>query len=514
MLRIVYYPAITSAHHQMSLIKNSINVGLLTLISRLFGYIRDTLTAHFLGTSMFNEAFIVAFRLPNLFRTIFGEGAFTAAFTPLFTSINQNDPKKAHQFSRNILSIMLIGLLVLTMVMMIFMPWIIELCAPGFKDNKELFDFTVQLGRIMFPYIAFVSMMAFFGAILNSIGKFFAFASAPIIMNVIMITALFIGVDEHSKTIILSYSATFAGILQALWVLLFCRRYGYKILPQKPKIDAETKTLFARITPALFGSSIAQINVWLSTILASFIPSGVTYLYYAERVYQLPLALIGTALGTVLLPTLAKEYNNRNSDKANSLIHDGISFSMVFSIPSFIFCAYFADEIISLLFEHGKFDQAATIQTAKALQVFAFAIPLYILTKIFTSAFFSIGDTKTPVKIAAISLIINIGTSYLLLDYFEHTAIAFGSVLGAIFTTIALAFHGNKKQLFTLKQGMASRYIKLAVANKILLIALLMLDFAILDFKPIINFLISSSLLGSLYLLWCWKAGLLNTKKS
>lgn len=423
----------------MSLIKNTCNVGFWTLISRFLGYVRDAVVAFYLGAGVINDAFIIAFRLPNLFRTIFGEGAFSAAFVPIFSKVLHKEGQvAAERFAAQVQLALVCILVLFSLIMIVFMPEVMLLTAYGYADSPEVLQLATALGRITFPYIIFVSFMAFYGGILNSVGKFFAFASAPIILNIVQIFAILLAPGGEAAGYALSYGAIIAGILEMLWAMLFSYKAGFRFCMIKPSADSQLRVLLRKMGPGIIGSSITQVNVWVGTIIATFIPAGVSYLYYADRVYHLPLALIGTAMGTVLLASLSKHIASGDRLAAMRMQNQAIEFCMFLTLPAAFGICLLSHGIIDLLFGRGEFNSTAVAETAKALLVFSIGLPAFVLTKIFTNSFFAEGDTKTPVKIAFLALLINVSLSWFLLPQLRHVSIAVGAVVSAWFTVFML----------------------------------------------------------------------------
>lgn len=459
----------------MSLHKNVITVGGLTFISRIFGYVRDIFFAAILGAGALNDAFIIAFRLPNLFRTIFGEGAFNASFVPLFSHIHQKYGKAAAmKFAQSVQTLLILTLIALCALMIFFMPEFMALTAPGYSEDKEVFDLIVLLGRITFPYIIFVSLMAFYGGILNSFSKFYAFASAPILLNIVFIIFVPLVTFFPSAAHAMSYAALIGGIVELLWMMYFASKMKFLVKLAKPEITDEVKKLIYRMGPGLLGSGVAQINIWISTIIASFIIGGNSFLYYADRIYQLPLAIIGTAMGTVLLPILSKNFSSGNIKEAIATQNKAIDFCMLLTIPATIGIAFLSYDLIHALFEHGNFSADATIKTASALFIFSFGLPAYVLIKVFSSNFFALGDTKTPVKIAFISLLINVAISLAFLPYYQHVAVAFGSVVAAWFNSSALWAIAHQRKNYRMEKALIVKILKIIISSLLMLIVLLM----------------------------------------
>jgi len=398
----------------MNLIASTSTFGFFTLISRILGYVRDILIAIFLGTSLFADAFFVAFRLPNTFRRLFAEGTFNAAFIPSYASELAQDKEQADHFARNVFNLLFIILLFFVLVAEIFMPQLIYLIAPGFYKDPEKLELAVDLSRITFPFLFFVCLASFFAAILNSYNKFAVAAAAPIILNVILIGSLFFSQWLNiSDVLTLSYAVSFAGFLQLLILLFFVRKNFKPILSIKIKIDEEIKFFFRKLLPSIFSSGVTQINILVGTIIASFQAGAVSYLYYADRVYQINLAVAGIAVGTVMLPALSKHIKNNNSEQITNLQNRALELCLFLSIPGATALVLASKEIITSLFGYGSFDSESVANTAIALTFFAFGVPAFSILKIFSNFFFARNDTKLPFYLSVVSVILNILISVL-----------------------------------------------------------------------------------------------------
>ena len=393
----------------MNLIASTSTFGFYTLISRILGYVRDILIAIFLGTSLFADAFFVAFRLPNTFRRLFAEGTFNAAFIPSYAGTLAKNKIEADNFAKNVFNLLFIILLFFVLMAEIFMPQLIFLIAPGFYQDPEKLKLAVDLSRITFPFLFFISLASFFAAILNSYNKFAVSAAAPIILNIILIGSLFFSQWTNiSDVFVLSYAVSFAGFLQLIVLLLFVRKNFKPILSVKIKIDKKVKFFFRKLLPSIFSSGVTQINILVGTIIASFQAGAVSYLYYADRVYQINLAVAGIAVGTVMLPELSKYVNNKNYEKIINLQNRSLELCLFLSVPAALALVLASDQIITSLFGYGSFDNSSVINTAIALTFFAFGVPAFSILKIFSNFFFARNDTKTPFYLSLISVILNI----------------------------------------------------------------------------------------------------------
>ncbi|MFW0778114.1 MAG: murein biosynthesis integral membrane protein MurJ [Rickettsiales bacterium] len=410
----------------MSLIKSTATIGGYTMISRVLGFIRDVLIASSIGASALSDAFFVAFKLPNFLRRLFAEGAFSAAFVPLYSGMLAVDGKeKANRFASEAMSFLLMVVLVVSGILIAIMPWFMHILAPGFADNPDKFELTIALTRITMPYIIFISLVSLLGGMLNSSGKFAAMASMPIILNLclIFIPLMAEGVTPtgaHS----LAYAVTIAGVLQWLWMVYFCKRNG--LLPHfvRPRLTPEVKKLLLLIAPVALGAGVAQINLVIDMIIASQFDSGVSYLYYADRINGLPLSVIGVALGTALLPMLSKQIREGHTEKAHQSQNRAIEFGMFLSIPAAAALMVIAHPVIATMFERGEFSATDTDATARALIAFSIGLPAFILVKILGPGFYANQDTKTPFKIATLCVVVNVLLSLALMGILRHVGMA------------------------------------------------------------------------------------------
>jgi len=393
----------------MNLIAFTSTFGFFTLISRSLGYVRDVLIAIFLGTSLFADVFFVAFRLPNTFRRLFAEGTFNAAFIPSYAGELTKSKIGADNFAKSIFSLLFIILLFLVLIAEIFMPQLIFLIAPGFYKDPEKLKLAIELSRITFPFLFFISLASFLGAILNSYNKFAVTAAAPIILNIILIASLFLSQWLNiSNVLILSYAVSLSGFLQLLVLLYYVRKNFKPILNIKIKIDKKIKLFFSKLIPSIFSSGVTQINILVGTIIASFQAGAVSYLYYADRVYQINLAIAGIAVGTVMLPELSKNIQRNNFKKIINLQNRALELCLFLSIPAGVALVLASEQIITSLFGYGSFDNTSVINTALALTFFAFGVPAFAILKILSNFFFARNDTKTPFYLSVVSVVLNI----------------------------------------------------------------------------------------------------------
>jgi putative peptidoglycan lipid II flippase len=432
----------------MNLIASTSTFGFFTLISRILGYVRDILIAIFLGTSFFADVFFVAFRLPNTFRRLFAEGTFNAAFIPSYAGALAKNKIEADNFAKNVFNLLFIILLFFVLVAEIFMPQLIFLIAPGFYKDPEKLKLAVDLSRITFPFLFFVCLASFFAAILNSYNKFAAAAAAPIILNVILIGSLFFSQWINiSDVLVLSYAVSLAGFLQLIVLLFFVRKHFKPILSIKIKIDEQIKFFFRKLLPSIFSSGVTQINILVGTIIASFQAGAVSYLYYADRVYQINLAVAGIAVGTVMLPELSKHVKNNNSELITNLQNRALELCLFLSVPAAVALVLASDQIITSLFGYGSFDNVSVINTAIALTFFAFGVPAFSILKIFSNFFFARNDTKTPFYLSVVSVTLNIMISVSLFSRFGFIIIPIATSISSWINVLMLYYFIKKKDL-------------------------------------------------------------------
>jgi len=430
----------------MNLIASTSTFSFFTLISRILGYVRDILIAIFLGTSLFADAFFVAFRLPNTFRRLFAEGTFNAAFIPSYAAVLAKNQVEANNFAKNVFNLLFIILLFFVLVAEVFMPQLIFLIAPGFYKDPEKLRLAVDLSRITFPFLFFICIASFFGAILNSYNKFAAAAAAPIILNVILIGSLFFSQWLNiSDVLSLSYAVSIAGFLQLLILLFFVRKNFKPMLNIKIKIDEKIKIFFYKLIPSIFSSGVTQINILVGTIIASFQAGAVSYLYYADRVYQINLAVAGIAVSTVMLPELSKHIKNNNIKQTSDLQNRSLELCLFLSIPAAIALVLASEEIITSLFGYGSFSEESVANTAMALTFFAFGVPAFSILKIFSNFFFARNDTKLPFYLSVISVIINILISVSLFNRFGFVIIPIATSISS-WMNVFLHFYFIKKR--------------------------------------------------------------------
>ena len=448
----------------MNIIKSVSSFGSLTLLSRVLGYLRDILIAIFVGTTAFADAFFVAFRLPNTFRRLFAEGTFNAAFVPIYSNLVSN--KKEKKFTNSIFNFLLIFLLILVLLAEIFMGGLMFLISPGFVKDPEKFSLAVDLGRITFPFLLFVSLSSFFSAILNSHGKFAVAAAAPVVLNIFLIASIFIAkLVDQSFVKYMSFAVLLAGIIQLLILIIYSKKYFKPKVTFKYNFSKDVKTFFHKLLPSIFSSGVMQINILVGTIIASFQASAVSYLYYADRIYQLPLAISGIAVGTVILPSLTKTIFHESKKKVFFIQNRAVELSLFLSIPAAIGIIVGSKEIISSLFGYGSFDIVSIQNTSKALSIFAYGLPAFSLLKVYSNFYFARQDTVFPFKISLLTVFLNILISIVFFEQYGFLSIAAGTTFSCWTAVIFYKFFLIKNKCHIIDKIFLERFSKIFVCS-------------------------------------------------
>jgi putative peptidoglycan lipid II flippase len=425
----------------MTLLRSVATVGSYTLLSRVMGFVRDILTAALLGAGPVADAFFVAQRLPNLFRSLFAEGAFSAAFVPLFAgTVAEHGKGAARAFAEDALAALLAALLAFVLLGEMFMPAVMRLIAPGFGDDPAKFALAVALARITFPYLLFIALVALQGGVLNSVDRFAAAAATPILLNLFLIAALLMmnRFGWHDGRA-LAWAVTAAGLAQFLWLMSSCARAGLALRLPWPRLTPGVRRTLSIMGPGAFGAGVTQVNLLISTALASFLPSGsVSYLYYADRLNQLPLGVVGIAVGTAILPPLSRQLRLGDLPGAVATQNRGLELALLLTLPAAVALVVLAAPIFAVLFQRGAFSPADTAATAAALAAYAAGLPAFVLVKVLAPAFFARHDTATPVKVAVAAMALNLGLTLVLMQVLAHVGIALATTCAGWVNAAAL----------------------------------------------------------------------------
>ncbi|MEM8795235.1 MAG: murein biosynthesis integral membrane protein MurJ [Pseudomonadota bacterium] len=430
----------------MRLLKSFATVGAATIASRILGFVREIMLVALLGAGPVTDAFYAAFRFPNLFRRLFAEGAFNPAFVPLFAKeLEKGGLAAAQAFAREVFSVLFVVLLVLTALAEMAMPVLVHtVIAPGFDEVDGKSELTADLARIMFPYLFCMSLVALLSGVLNSLRRYFVAAFVPVVMNVVLIGVLALGIIyETGATVFTGYLIAWgvfvAGFLQLAMVWVAARKTGFRLQLSIPKLSPPVRRLLVLAIPAAIAGGITQINLLVGQIIASAQESAITYLQLSDRIYQLPLGVIGIAIGVVLLPELSRAFGAGDRSQAVYTQRHALEFSMFLTLPSAVALGVMPFLIVDVLYVRGAFTPTDAIGTAAALGAFAWGLPAFVLVKVLSPAFFAREDTRTPMLYAGVNAGINIVLSLILFEYFAHVGIAIATSVAAWANVILLA---------------------------------------------------------------------------
>jgi putative peptidoglycan lipid II flippase len=451
----------------MTFFRSMAAVSGLTLVSRFLGYFRDVMIGSIFGDSGVSDVFFQAFRLPNLFRRLFAEGALNAAFVPIFSRLNEHANKRAAlKFTCSIFTILTAILIGLILVFEWWMPEVMALLAPGFQEIPHKFKLVVDLGRIVFPYILFISLAALCAAVLNSLHKFATATASPILLNVFCIIALlWPAVSLTDTSTILSWSVMVAGVAQLAWVLMSCYRLGFPLKFCAIKLTPEVKLLLRRMGPGIASAGVYQINLLVSNSVASFVPMAVSYLAYADRINQFPLSVIGIAIGTVLLPLLSQQLGRHEYQQANSLENRIVQFSCFLTFPATAALFCISLPVIITLFQHGRFTFEMSREVAGILSIYILSLPSNVMIKVLSTSFFARHNTFIPMTAASVSIGSNLILTFLLFHFFSYYGIAAAAVISSWINVVILVVSLVKKTDFTFDFRLKSALLRLLLAS-------------------------------------------------
>ncbi len=451
----------------MTLFRAFATVGGYTGLSRVLGFVREILIAYFVGAGMVADAFFVAFRLPNLFRRVFAEGAFNAAFVPLFAGRLEADGEAAAKaFAEQSLAVLATGLLALSAICMAGMPWVIHVLAPGFASDPEKFALTVELSQITFPYLLFAALAALLGGVLNSLYRFAAAAAAPVLLNVFLIAALAVFVPLVGQPgYVLAWTVAAAGIAQFLLLHVAAARAGMSLRMPRPRLTPGVRRLLKLMVPGVLSGGALQFNVLVGTIIASLQAGAVSYLWFADRIYQLPLALIGIAFGVVLLPDLSRRLRAGDHEGAQNSLNRTLELALLLTLPASLALVVIPLPITIVLYERGAFDRTAAEATAAALAAYGLGLPAFVMVKILQPAFFAREDTGTPFRMTVISVAANIALALALFWPLKHVGLALATTLAMWLNTGLLALGLRRRGLFSLDERCRARLPRVALAS-------------------------------------------------
>lgn len=461
------------------MMRAALTVGLWTMASRILGFARDILIATTLGAGPIADAFFVALRLPNLFRRLFGEGAFNAAFVPSISIIlHEEGLQAATRFAEEATAVMIFWLGTLTVLGEIFMPWVLYVLAPGFSGDHGKFALAVVLTRIMFPYLFFVCLTALFSGVLNAMGRFAAAAAAPVLFNVFSI-AFMLGLSRYMPNpgYALAWGVTISGVAQMLLLIIAMRRAGIRITVPKPRLTPRMLALFRRMAPGIVGAGVTQLNVSIDIIIGTLLPAGsVSILYYADRVNQLPLGVIGTAAGTALLPAITRHIALKDEIAALSSLNRALEGVLMLTLPAAIGLMVAARPVMDVLFVHGAFTSETARLAGYSLAAFAAGLPVFALVKVLTPGFYARGDTMTPLKIGVVAVVLNLALNLVFMNPLRAVGPALATSLSSAFNAAILIYFLRARGHFQLDAHAQRRIPRLFLAGLAMALAIYTLE--------------------------------------
>ncbi len=458
----------------MKLIRGFATVGAMTIVSRVLGFARDVLMAALLGTSYVADAFFVAFRIPNTFRRLFAEGAFDAAFIPVFARrLHEDGPEPARAFASQALSGVTVLLVALTVLAEIAMPWLMLALAPGFRRDPATFDLAVLLARIALPYLVCMSLVALYTGVLNALGRFAVAAFAPSLLNVVLIAILLgliaTGNFEQSKAgVALAWGVALAGVLQVAVVVAAAARAGMRLVFARPHLTPDMKRLLALAMPGVIAGGMAQLTMIIGTIIATLQERAVSWLYYADRIFQLPLGVIGVAVGVVLLPDLAHKLRSGDHAAVVASENRALEFALLLTLPATAALYLLAEPIMRVLFERGAFAAADTQATSAMLAAMALGLPAYVLIKVLHPSFFAREDTRTPMIFAGIGMAANAVLSVVLFLRLGAVGIAWALTLSGWLNVALLAGSLKRRGEFRLDARFRRTVLRILAATAVM----------------------------------------------
>jgi putative peptidoglycan lipid II flippase len=461
------------------MLRGILTVGGWTMASRVLGFLRDMLIAALLGTGPLGDAFVVANKLPNLFRRLFGEGAFNAAFVPSFSGLLATEGEKAAQrFAEEALAVMAFWLVGLTVLAEIFMPAVMAGVAYGFTADREKFALVVELGRITFPYMPLICLTALLSGVLNGLDRFAAAAAAPVIYNVTSIACM-VGLLPFTPTAghALAWGVSLSGVFQLALLLWAVRRAGMRLRLPRPRLTPQVRLLFRRMAPGLVGAGVVQINSLVDTFIAALLPAGTNaILYFADRVNQLPLGTIGVAVGTALLPTLSRQVQSGAEEAAMGTMNRALEYALALALPATLALLTVPGPVLGVLFQRGAFTAEDVRLSAQALAAFASGLPAFVLVKVLVPGFFARGDTAMPVKIGMAAVGLNLVLNFGLMVPLQHMGPPMASSLASWANVAALAWVLRRRGHLRIDAQLRRAVARMIPAGLIMVAVLWLLD--------------------------------------
>lgn len=440
----------------MNLLKALAAVGSMTFLSRVLGFVRDTLIARVFGAGVYTDAFFVAFKIPNLLRRLFAEGAFSQAFVPVLAEYkNRRGHDDTHVLVNHVATLLGLALIVVTLLGMLVAPWVVYVSAPGFKTDPEKFALTIQMLRIIFPYIFFISLVSLAGGVLNTYSRFSVPAFTPVWLNLsFIVAALFLAPYFNPPILVLAWAVLLGGVLQLAFQVPFLLKIGLIPRFSLNLHDEGVWRILKLMGPAVFGVSIAQLSLLINTIFASFLASGsVSWLYYADRLMEFPTGMLGVALGTILLPSLSKSYADKADGEYSKLMDWGLRLTFILALPAAVALAVLAVPLVVSLFHYGAFNDNDVWMTQQALMAYSLGLLGLILVKVLAPAFYSRQNIKTPVKIALFTLFATQMMNLVFIGTLKHAGLALSIGLGACLNAGLLYYHLRRANVYQPQPG-------------------------------------------------------------
>lgn len=472
------------------MLRSLLSVGGFTLISRLTGYLRDIVMAAAMGAGPLSDAFQVAFRLPNNFRAIFAEGAFSAAFIPLYAGTKQRDGKAAAlTFAADIMSWQLVIQVVLLILALVTMPWLITLLAPGFSERPEQLAWAIEFTRITFAYLGCLAIVSQYGAMLNAEGKFVAAASAPILLNLAMTAMLVVAWLFPTAGHAAAYGVLAGGLLELAFLYAGARRSGMQLAFTGLRRTSDVRQFARKFGPAVLGSASVQIGLFADTIIASFLPpGGLTSLYFADRINQLPIGVVGVALGTVLLPEMSRRLAANEPEKAAAAHNRAIELGLFLTLPCAALFIVVPHPIMQGLFQRGAFDFAAADAAANVLGAYALGLPAFILVRTFTPLFYARNDTATPVRATLISVAVNVAVKVVLVLGlgFGVVGLALGTVIASWVNLACLVLFAHQRDILFVGERLKEYAPRIFAASLALGVSVYIADATLADLSKML----------------------------
>lgn len=462
----------------------------MTMLSRIAGFVRDMLIAAFLGAGMVSDAFFVAFKLPNFFRSLFAEGAFSAAFVPLFSQrLTREGRSQAVRFAEDSLSVLMLVLVLFVAACEIAMPVLMLGLAPGFAGDPARFDLAVDLTRITFPYLLLISLVALLGGMLNALGRFAAVAAAPILLNLTMIAALLALTPLlPNPGYALAWGVLLSGVTQFLWLAWACARAGIHPRLRLPRLTPGVRRLLRLVLPAAIGAGVTQVNLVVNVILASLLPAGaISYLFYADRLNQLPIGVVGVAVGTALLPLMSRQIAAGDAQAAQASQNRAIELVLLLGLPATAALMVVPEPLITVLFERGAFTASDRIATADALRAYSLGLPAFLLIRTFTPGFYARQDTRTPVAIAILAMASNLAIALALMWSLSFVGLALAAAIAAWINAGLLAFMSVRRGLWRPDRRLLSRGARILAAALAMALAVAAIAWGLADWFAVGN---------------------------